>query len=114
MPAFEKLFPELGFPIPSYPALFRQATSYTWRPRQREIPLWWLEWARGDLLGACLGCAAAALAGPIRTSQARGGIRGGIWLPRRPKGRPRRGKARSGDAHAELRTLRSGGQGRKK
>ena len=63
MPAFEKLFPELAFPTPSYPALFRQATSYTWRPRQRKIPLWYLEWARGDVLGACLGCAAAAIGG---------------------------------------------------
>ena len=76
-----------------------------------EIPLWYLECASGDVLGACPGCAAAVLAGPFRTSQARGGIRGGIWLPRRPKGRSRRGKARRGDTRAELRTLRCGGQG---
>ena len=41
MPDFESLFPELGFSTPSYPAQFRQVTSYTWRPRQREIPLWY-------------------------------------------------------------------------
>ena len=114
MPAFEWLFPELGFPTPSYPALFRQATSYTWRPRQRKVPLWWLEGARGDVFGTCLKCAAAALAGLVRTGQARGGIQGGIKLPRRPKGRPRREKARSGDAHAELRTLWFGGHEGKK
>ena len=90
MPAFEKLFPELGFPIPSYPALFRQATSYTWPPRQRKIPLWWLEWARGDVLGACLGCAAPALAGPIRTGQARRGIQAGMKPAEAAKGSPKR------------------------
>ena len=39
MPEFRLRFPVLGYPNPSHPALYRQATSYAWRNRLRRITL---------------------------------------------------------------------------
>ena len=42
--------PGVGFPNPSYPALFRRATTYAWRNRLRKIPTGRSERTRGEIL----------------------------------------------------------------
>ena len=113
MPEFGSRFPVLGSPNPSYPALCRQATSYAWRNRLRRIPLGWSEDARGEVREGGARHSVAALGGQNPGGAGLPGIPGRAWRPRWPEGRPKGGTEGSDEARHTLRTVCSGGQGRK-
>ena len=113
MPEFGSRFPVLGSPNPSYPALCRQATSYAWRNRLRRIPLGRCEIAHGEVRRGGAEHSVAVLGGQNPGGAGLPGIPGQAWRPRWPEGRPKGGTEGSDEARHMLRTVRSGGQGRK-
>ena len=113
MPEFGSRFLVLGSPNPSYPALCRQATSYAWRNRLRRIPLGWSEDARGEVREGGARHSVAALGGQNPGGAGLLGIPGRAWRPRWPEGRPKGGTEGRDEARHTLRTVCSGGQGRK-
>ena len=113
MPEFRLRFPVLGSPNPSYPALYRQATSYAWRNRLRRIPLGRSEGARGEVREAGARRSVAALGGQNPGGAGLPGIPGRAWRPRWLDGRPKGGTEGIHEARHTLRTVCSGGQGRK-
>ena len=113
MPEFRSRFPVLGSPNPSYPALCRQATSYAWRNRLRRIPLGRSEDARGEVREGGARHSVAALGGQNPGGAGLPGIPSPAWRPRWPEARPKGGTEGIDEARHTLRTMRSGGQGRK-
>ena len=113
MPEFRSRFPVLGSPNPSYPALCRQATSYAWRNRLRRIPVGRSEDARGEVRKGAARHSVAALGGQNPGGMGLPGIPSPAWRPRWPEARPKGGTEGIDEERHTLRTVRSGGQGRK-
>ena len=113
MPEFGSRFPVLGSPNPSYPALCRQATSYAWRNRLQRIPRGKSENVRNEVREGGARHSVAALGGQNPGGAGLPGIPGRAWRPRWPEGRPKGGTEGSDEARHTLRTVCSGGQGRK-
>ena len=113
MPESGAHFLVLGSPNPSYPTLCRQATSYAWRNRLRRIPLGKSEDARDEVREGGARHSVAALGGQNPGGAGLPGIPSPAWRARWPEARPKGGTEGIDEARHTLRTVCSGGQGRK-